>query len=71
MVRRKYKVYANIGFSKRSNTQFKTIIDLVVDIFRSVVTIRFNVVERLGTKVIIRFDYCDEYVETIPPRKVL
>lgn len=43
-------------------------IDLVVNIGGIVETVRFNVVERQATEVILVCDYCDKYVEIIRPR---
>lgn len=53
-----------IGQSRVNGT-----IDLVVDIGRSVETVRFHVVERLATQVILGCSYCDKPIESIRPRQ--
>ena len=46
-------------------------INLTVQVGKRREVVKFNVVERLGTDVILGCDYCDKHVESIRPRKRL
>ena len=44
-------------------------LNLAVQVGTRTEVVKFNVVERLGTEVILGCDFCDKHVEAIRPRK--
>ena len=64
-----YTERSNIRDANNRRVQISGTVNLTVRIGNRTENVRFNVVERLGTDVIIGCDYLDKHVEAIRPRK--
>ena len=64
-------IRTDIRDANNRRVQILGTVNLVLRIGNRSETVRFNVCERLGTDVIVGYDYLDKHVEAIRPRKRL